>query len=130
MLHLLTASQSIIEAIPNPIFAKYRSHQIILLNASACEFFGHSREALPSQSDFELFPAEQVRIFHAADDRVFETDEESENEEQSTVGTGHIRHVIASRRNEEGRVIVRAILGLAKGVGLTTTPKAWKALSN
>lgn len=89
--------QSIIDAIPNPIFAKDRSHQIVLLNTSACEFFGHSRETLLKQSDFELFPAEQARIFHAADDRVFETGEESENEEQITDGTGRIRHVITRK---------------------------------
>jgi PAS domain S-box-containing protein len=90
--------QTIIDAVPNPIFAKDRSHQIVLLNTSACAFFGHTRETLLNRSDFELFPAEQVRIFHAADDRVFETGEESENEEQVTDGTGRIRHVLTRKR--------------------------------
>jgi diguanylate cyclase (GGDEF)-like protein/PAS domain S-box-containing protein len=90
--------QTIIDAVPNPIFAKDRSHQIVLLNTSACAFFGHTRETLLNRSDFELFPGEQVRIFHAADDRVFETGEESENEEQVTDGTGRIRHVLTRKR--------------------------------
>jgi diguanylate cyclase (GGDEF)-like protein/PAS domain S-box-containing protein len=100
MIHLFesfASIQSIIDAIPNPIFAKDRSHQIVLLNTSACAFFGHSRETLLNQSDFELFPAEQVRIFHAADDRVFESGVESENEEQITDGMGRTRHVITRK---------------------------------
>jgi len=100
MIHLFesfASIQSIIDAIPNPIFAKDRSHQIVLLNTSACAFFGHSRETLLNQSDFELFPAEQVRIFHAADDRVFESGVESESEEQITDGMGRTRHVITRK---------------------------------
>jgi diguanylate cyclase (GGDEF)-like protein/PAS domain S-box-containing protein len=89
--------QAIIDAIPNPIFAKDRSHQIVLLNESACAFFGYSRDTLLSQSDFELFPAGQVRVFHAADDNVFETGVESENEEQITDAAGRVRYVITRK---------------------------------
>lgn len=89
--------QAIIDAIPNPIFAKNRSHQIVLLNKSACAFFGYSRDTLLSQSDFELFPAAQVRVFHAADDNVFETGVESENEEQITDAAGRVRSVITRK---------------------------------
>ena len=90
--------QSIIDAIPTPIFAKDRSHQIILANTSACEFFGHSRESLLNRPDSELFEAHQLQIFHAADDIVFETGEESEFEEQMTDGNGLVRHVITRKR--------------------------------
>lgn len=90
--------QSIIDAIPNAIFAKNRSHRIVLLNASACAFFGYSRETLLNRPDTELFPAEQIRIFHAADDLVFETGMESENEEQVTDGSGRTRQVLTRKR--------------------------------
>jgi diguanylate cyclase (GGDEF)-like protein/PAS domain S-box-containing protein len=90
--------QTIIDAVPNPIFAKDRSHQIVMANESACVFFGYSRSTLLNCTDFDLFPAEQVRIFHAADERVFETGEEWENEEQVTDGAGRIRHVITRKR--------------------------------
>lgn len=90
--------QSIIDAIPNVIFAKDRSHKIVLVNASACAFFGYSRETLLNRPDTELFPAEQIRSFHAADDLVFETGKESENEEQVTDGSGRIRQVLTRKR--------------------------------
>jgi diguanylate cyclase (GGDEF)-like protein/PAS domain S-box-containing protein len=90
--------QTIIDAIPNPIFAKDRSHQIVMANDSACAFFGYSRSTLLKCADYELFPADQVQIFHAADSRVFETGEECENEERVTDSAGRIRHVITRKR--------------------------------
>jgi len=90
--------QTIIDAIPNPIFVKDRSHKIVLLNTSACSFFGHSRETLLTRPDSELFPAEQIRIFHEADDLAFATGEDSENEEEVTDGAGRVRHVITRKR--------------------------------
>jgi diguanylate cyclase (GGDEF)-like protein/PAS domain S-box-containing protein len=93
----LESLQAIIDAIPNPIFAKDRSHQIVLLNKSSCAFFGYSRDALLGQSDFELFPTAQVRVFHAADDIVFNTGVENENEEQITDAAGRVRHVITRK---------------------------------
>jgi diguanylate cyclase (GGDEF)-like protein/PAS domain S-box-containing protein len=90
--------QAIIDAIPNPIFVKDRFHKIVLLNISACAFFGHSREMLLSRPDSDFFPAEQICIFHKADDLVFATGQDSENEEEVTDGTGRVRHVITRKR--------------------------------
>lgn len=91
-------AQIIIDAIPNPIFVKNRAHRIVLLNDSACQFLGHSREVLLGFPDTELFPDEQVRVFHDADDQVFMSGVEQENEEQITDGSGRIRNVITRKR--------------------------------
>jgi diguanylate cyclase (GGDEF)-like protein/PAS domain S-box-containing protein len=91
-------AQKIMDAIPNPIFVKDRAHRIVLLNESACAFFGHSREVLLAFPDEELFPASQVRSFHLADDRVFDTGEENESEEEITDASGEIRSVITRKR--------------------------------
>jgi diguanylate cyclase (GGDEF)-like protein/PAS domain S-box-containing protein len=119
MIHLpdsFANMQTIIDAIPNPIFAKDRTHRIVLINTSACAFFGHSRETLLSRPDFELFPAEQIRLFHAADDEVFETGKESENEEQVTDVTGCIRHVITRKgivRLEDTEYLVASVTDIS-----------------
>jgi diguanylate cyclase (GGDEF)-like protein/PAS domain S-box-containing protein len=119
MIHLpdsFASVQTIIDAVPNPIFAKDRSHRIVLINRSACAFFGHSRETLLTRPDTELFPAEQIRIFHAADDKVFETGEESEDEEQVTDATGCIRHVITRKgivRLEETEYLVASVTDIS-----------------
>ena len=90
--------QVIIDAIPSPIFVKDRRHRIVLINTSACAFFGHSRETLLTRPDVELFPEEQIRIFHKGDDLAFEAGGETEDEEQVTDSAGRIRHVITRKR--------------------------------
>lgn len=77
---------------------KDRAHRMILVNDSACDFFGHSREVLLTQSDFDLWPAEQVKVFHEADDHVFSSGIAQENEEQVTDANGCIRTVITRKR--------------------------------
>jgi diguanylate cyclase (GGDEF)-like protein/PAS domain S-box-containing protein len=91
-------AQTLIDAMPNPVVVKDRAHRIVLLNESACTFFGHSREVMLASSDNDLFPEEEVRVFHAADDRVFETGADNENEEQITDGAGRARQVITRKR--------------------------------
>lgn len=91
-------AQAIMDAIPNPIFVKNRAHRIILLNESACAFFGHSRDVLLNLPDDDLYPAAQVRAFHKADDLVFDTGEENESEEEITDASGNIRSVITRKR--------------------------------
>ena len=90
--------QTILDAIPNPIFVKDRSHRIVLINVSACAFFGHTRETLLTRPDSDLFPEDQLSVFHKADDLAFETDEESENEEEVTDAKGRMRYVLTRKR--------------------------------
>ncbi|WP_084396607.1 putative bifunctional diguanylate cyclase/phosphodiesterase [Henriciella aquimarina] len=90
--------QAIIDVIPLPVFVKNRAHRIVLLNEAACDFFGHSRDVLLGFSDYDLFPDEEVEVFHAADDRVFEEGVLSENEEQVTDASGRPRTVITCKR--------------------------------
>jgi diguanylate cyclase (GGDEF)-like protein/PAS domain S-box-containing protein len=93
--------QVILDAIPNAIFVKDRDHRIVLLNTSACRFFGHAREEMLSQTADALFPSEQVKQFHEADDLVFETDIEHEYEEQITDAVGRTHSVVTRKRVTE-----------------------------
>lgn len=90
--------QAIIDVMPLPVFIKNRAHRTVLINQSACEFLGHSCDVMLSFSDYDLFPAEEVKVFHAADDRVFDFGEISENEEQVTDAAGNTRTVITRKR--------------------------------
>jgi diguanylate cyclase (GGDEF)-like protein/PAS domain S-box-containing protein len=90
--------QAIIDAIPTALFVKDRLHRIVLLNDGACALFGHSREALRGRSHIDLFPEEQIILFNAVDDRVFETGKESENEEEVTDAAGTVHHVVTRKR--------------------------------
>jgi diguanylate cyclase (GGDEF)-like protein/PAS domain S-box-containing protein len=91
--------QSIFDVIPNPVFVKNREHQLVLLNSAACDLFGHSREVLLTLSDSDLFPPDQVKVFHDADNRVFDGGSEDESEENITDGSGSIRSVITRKKS-------------------------------
>ncbi|NIJ39756.1 diguanylate cyclase (GGDEF)-like protein/PAS domain S-box-containing protein [Parvibaculum indicum] len=90
--------QAIIDVMPLPVLIKNSDHRIVLINDAACQFFGHSREVMLGFSDTDLFPDEEVEVFHANDDRVFETGVLSENEEQVTDARGQPRTVITRKR--------------------------------
>lgn len=90
--------QSLIDVIPNPVIVKNRGHRIVLINQGACDLFGYSRDVVTSFSDHDLFPADEVSVFEAADDRVFESGLLDEIEEQVTDAGGNIRTVITRKQ--------------------------------
>ncbi len=84
--------------IPNPVFVKDRNHSIVLINKGACSFFGYSRDVLLKLGDHALFPEDQVKVFHEADDRVFNSGEIDEVEEQITDASRNVRTVITRKQ--------------------------------
>ncbi|MDD3089349.1 MAG: PAS domain S-box protein, partial [Candidatus Omnitrophica bacterium] len=62
---------SLINAIPEPVFVKDEEHKWVLLNDEVCERIGRSREELIGKSDYDIFPKEQADIFWEKDDQVF-----------------------------------------------------------
>lgn len=90
--------QALINVIPLPVLIKDREHRVVLINDAACEFTGHSREVSLRFSDYDLFPAEEVEVFRAADDDVLLTGAVSEIEEQITDAAGRARTVITRKR--------------------------------
>lgn len=90
--------QTIIDAIPNPVFVKDRSHRLVLLNDSTCALFGRSRAELLSRIGGGLFPANEVRIFRQNDDGAFSSAEAGENEEDIVSASGRRRRVITRKR--------------------------------
>lgn len=89
--------QSILNAVPNPIFLKDRRHRLVLVNDALCEVMGKTRDELLSQSDDHL-PAEQRDVFWKVDDDVFATGISNENEEVLTDGTGALRVIVTRKR--------------------------------
>jgi diguanylate cyclase (GGDEF)-like protein/PAS domain S-box-containing protein len=89
--------EAIIDVVPSAIFVKDRDHRIVLVNSSACALFGHSREVILSSYDTDLYPAEEVAVFHEADDKVFAAGED-EREEQLTDAHGEVRTLITRKQ--------------------------------
>ncbi|MEM1170030.1 MAG: CHASE2 domain-containing protein [Cyanobacteria bacterium P01_H01_bin.35] len=89
--------QSVINAIPDPIFVKDKSHRRIVLNEAYGKFIGSPIDNLLIKTDHELFPPNEANVFWQQDELVFKTNQEQENEEYFTDAQG-ITHIIATKR--------------------------------
>lgn len=62
---------SLINAIPDPVFAKDEKHRWIMLNDEACDRMGLARDELIGKTDRDVFPKEEAAVFWGNDDHVF-----------------------------------------------------------
>ncbi|GGA51889.1 GGDEF domain-containing protein [Okeania sp. KiyG1] len=89
--------QSVINAIPDPIFVKDKYHRRIVLNEAYGKFIGYSVDDLLIKTDYELFPQNEANIFWQQDELVFHTNQQQENEEYFTDARG-MTHIVATKR--------------------------------
>jgi diguanylate cyclase (GGDEF)-like protein/PAS domain S-box-containing protein len=90
--------QSLIDAIPDPIFVKDTQHRWIVLNQAYCKFIGYPLTKLLEKSDFDFFPHDEAKNFWYQDELVFKNGNPTENEEKFTNSNG-ITHHIATKRS-------------------------------
>lgn len=103
----------ILNAIPDPVFVKDRDHRWVVVNDAMCGFVRQRREALLSRPDSDVFPPDQIRVFHERDDEVLRTGLESSNEEDLSVGGGEMRRVVTKKSlhvDREGRPLVVGVV--------------------
>jgi rsbT co-antagonist protein RsbR len=96
-----------LDSLRDPIFVKDRQHRWILFNAPFCELLGRSHEELLNKSDPDFFPQDQVEVFWALDDQLFNSGERNENEEFLTDEKGLV-HTIWTRKypvRDQGEVV-------------------------
>ncbi len=89
---------SILNAIPDPVFVKDDNHIWVYMSDSMCEFFKLPREKLIGHSDYEYFPREQADVFREKDREVFDSQKTVENIEEFTDQAGVV-HVINTRKS-------------------------------
>ncbi len=88
----------VINTIPDPVFVKNNKHEWIVLNEAYCNLTGYPQEILLEESDYNLFPKHQADGFRAADERVLQTKQPHELEEELTDSRGNT-YSIATKRS-------------------------------
>jgi diguanylate cyclase (GGDEF)-like protein/PAS domain S-box-containing protein len=79
---------SIINAIPDPVFVKDKRYRWILLNTAYSQFAGYPLDALIDHTEFDILPDAQAQRFWQADHQTFaHGHHESEDEFTSAYGT-------------------------------------------
>ncbi len=89
--------QVVLDSMADPIFVKDLEHRWIVFNQAFCQLLGRSRADLLGKSDPDLFPPDQVEVFWALDDQLFESGEANENEEFLTDEAGVV-HTLWTRK--------------------------------
>lgn len=97
----LTASKEYLHKIINtaasPIFVKDDKHNFCLVNDAFCTLLNLPEEKIINTTGYDYFPKEQLRVFFAKDQEVFNTGEENINEEFLTDGMGKIRTIVTRK---------------------------------
>jgi diguanylate cyclase (GGDEF)-like protein/PAS domain S-box-containing protein len=88
----------VINTIPDPVFVKNNKHEWIVLNEAYCNLIGYPKEVLLEKSDYNLFPKHQADAFRTADERVLQTKQPHELEEELTDSRGNT-YSIATKRS-------------------------------
>ena len=88
---------SVINAIPDPLFVKDEQHRFIEFNDAFCKFMGRTAVELRGLSDYDFVPKEQANIFWKNDNKVFATEHPVENEEQLTDAYGNTRVILTKK---------------------------------
>lgn len=105
---------AVIDAIPIPVFIKDLEHRILLLNESACNFFGVTREMAAGRTDTELWP--DFAPVYMESDRNTIAKGTDETEEQVADPAGLLRTVITHKRIIELANGEKLIVGVATDV--------------
>ena len=87
----------IINSVASPIFVKDHKHKFCLVNNALCSLLNLTVEKLIGTTGFEYFPKEQMEVFIAKDEEVFNTGNENINEEFITDGQGKTRTIITRK---------------------------------
>src|SRR3954453_11536225 len=100
--------QRVIDAFPDPIFAKDLQHRWIACNQTFCTLLGQPYEAVIGRSDPDFWQPEQAEVFWRMDDEVIASGTLSENEELLTSADGILRTIWTRKyplRNIQGNLI-------------------------
>lgn len=88
---------TVINAIPDPIFVKDKDYRWVVLNEAYCQFLGQSKEELMEKTEAEVLPPHQAQEFRAQDELTFATDGEQESEGELTNARGYTYSVAMKR---------------------------------
>ncbi|MGB3534286.1 MAG: CHASE2 domain-containing protein [Microcoleaceae cyanobacterium] len=89
--------QSLINAIPDPVYVKDQFHQKIVINKAYCDLVGYPIDILVSRSDQELFPAEEAEAFRLQDELAFHGLQRDEEEGELTDARNKKRFIATKR---------------------------------
>jgi PAS domain S-box-containing protein len=90
-------SESILDAIPDPIFVKNEKHQVIYANSEYEKFVGMKKAEFVGKDDYDFFPKEMADYFWKRNEEVFKSNQSEETNEQVFDSQGRQRDVLTKK---------------------------------
>ncbi len=88
---------SVINAVPDPLFVKDEAHRFIRVNDAFCQFMHRRADELIGKSDDDFVAKAEADSFWQQDDLVFADNQLHENEEIFTDTNGERRHLLTKK---------------------------------
>jgi PAS domain S-box-containing protein len=112
-------SNSLLQAVPIPVFFKDRDGRYLGFNQAFQDFFGKSKEELAGKSVFDINPPDLAAVYHAKDNELFENPGIQIYESQVKNARGNLHDVIfhkASLTDEHGNIsgLIGAVLDVTE----------------
>jgi len=105
-------AENLLNAIPDPIFAKDRQHKWVAVNDAFCALMGQPREALIGQSDYDYLPVSEADALREKDEIVFASGKEMLSDEVITDAEGRVRFVQTKKNLVGANMLVGSIRDL------------------
>ena len=87
----------LINAIPTPVFYKDRDGKYLWFNSAFEIFFGETKERLIGKSVYDLHPPELAKIYHAQDNKLFDSGGIQRYDSQMKNARGELRDIIFNK---------------------------------
>lgn len=88
---------TVINAIPDPVFVKDQNHRWIVVNQAFCRLLGYPMETLLEQTDHDVFSLTEADKLQLQDQAVLINGQELESEETLTDQAGHTYQIATKR---------------------------------
>ncbi|WP_022662171.1 PAS domain S-box protein [Paucidesulfovibrio longus] len=108
--------ESIIDAVPDPVYVKDGAHRYVMANRAMCVLLGRGREDVVGRTTWELFDSEQAEGFAAMDDRALRSGGKVMHEEDFWDASGVWRLLATSKAVFQGRDGGRLLVGVVRDI--------------
>jgi PAS domain S-box-containing protein len=103
-----------LDAVPDPLFVKDRSHHWVAVNSAFCRFMGRPAEQLLGKTSIDVLPEHEAKAFWLQDEQTFTSGQPGESEQTFADAAGLPRTITTKRAVFPGSDGQPALVGVIR----------------